>query len=137
MTAVRSRRETVAFRYPFRIASIKRLLPAGSYEVIADEELMEGSSVPSFRCVATRIMVPAPLRSPVVEMIPISSTDLSAARDTMRWRPASDVPVYIDKHRDMPSPDFQRMLAEIESKALRGRQLQLESELLATLRFVV
>ncbi|MCS3686692.1 hypothetical protein ABIF07_006287 [Bradyrhizobium elkanii] len=131
MTAVRSRSETVAFRYPFRIASIERLLPAGSYEVITDEELMEGSSVPSFRCVATRIMVLAPLRSPVVEMIPISSTDLSTARDTMRWPPASDVPVDIDKHRDMPSPNFQRTLAEIESKALRGQQLQLESELLA------
>jgi len=49
MTAVRSRRETLVFKYPFRIASIERLLPAGSYEVITDEELMEGSSMPSYR----------------------------------------------------------------------------------------
>ncbi|MCK1711000.1 MULTISPECIES: hypothetical protein [unclassified Bradyrhizobium] len=30
------------FSNPFRIASIERLLPAGSYEVITDDELMEG-----------------------------------------------------------------------------------------------
>lgn len=59
MTAVRSRCETVVFKYPFRIASIERLLPAGSYEVITDEELMEGSLIPSLRCVATRMIVPA------------------------------------------------------------------------------
>lgn len=84
MTAVRSRRETVVFKYPFRIASIEQLLPAGSYEVITDEELIEGPSMPHYRCVATRMMVPAPPRSSVVEMVAISSTDLSAARETMR-----------------------------------------------------
>jgi len=132
MTATRSRRETVVFKYPFRIASIDRLLPAGSYEVVTDDELMEGLSNPHFRCVATRMMVPAPPRSAVVEMVTISSTDLSEARETMRWRPESDAPVDIDKHRGMSSPktDVRRMLAEIESKALRGRQLQLEPELL-------
>ena len=131
MTAVRSRRETVVFKYPFRIASIERLLPAGSYEVITDEELMEGSSMPPYRSIATRMMVPAPPRNSVVEMVAISSTDLSAARETMRWRAENDVPVDIDKHRDVPSPDFLRMLAEIESKALRGQQPLLEPELLA------
>ncbi len=44
-------RETVIFKCPFRIASIDRLLPAGSCEVITDEELMEGSSMPLYRCV--------------------------------------------------------------------------------------
>jgi len=131
MTAVRSRRETLVFKYPFRIASIERLLPAGSYEVITDEELMEGSSMPPYRSIATRMMVPAPRRNSVVETVAISPTDLSAARETMRWRAECDVPVDIDKHRDMPSPDFRRMLAGIESKALRGREPQLESELLA------
>jgi hypothetical protein len=131
MTAVRSRRETVVFKYPFRIAGIERLLPAGSYEVITDEELIEGSPMPSYRNIATRMMVSAPPRSSDVEMVAISSTDLSAARETMRCRPESEAPVDIDKHRDMPSPDFRRMLAEIESKALRGQQPPLESELLA------
>lgn len=136
MTAVRSLCETVVFKYPFRIASIERLLPAGSYEVITDEELMEGSLIPSLRCVATRMIVPAPPRSPAVEMVAISSTELSIARETMRWCPENDVPVDIDKHRDMPSPSFRRMMVEIESKALRGQQPLRESELLCDSRAV-
>jgi hypothetical protein len=35
---IRSRRETVTFRNSFRAHGIDRLLPAGSYQVIADEE---------------------------------------------------------------------------------------------------
>src|SRR5882757_2402722 len=89
MTMTRSRRETVAFKHPFQIASVERLLPAGSYEVITDEELMEGLSFPHFRCVATMMMVPAPPPHSS-EMVTISSIDLSDARETIRWRPESD-----------------------------------------------
>jgi len=134
MAMTRSRRETVVFKHPFRIASVERLLPAGSYEVITDEESMEGLSFPSFRPVATMIMVPAPPpRSPSVEIVMISSIDLSDAREPMRWR---DAPVDLDKHRGRAAPntDIRRTLAEIErnAKVLRGRHLQLEPELLAT-----
>jgi hypothetical protein len=137
MTMTRSRRETVVFKRPFRIASVERLLPAGSYEVVTDEESMEGLSFPSFRPVATMIMVPAPApRSSSVEMVTISSIDLSDARKPMRWRPDSDAPVDLDKRRGRAAPntDFRRTLAEIErnAKVLRGRHLQLEPELLAT-----
>jgi hypothetical protein len=78
---MRSRRETLSFKHPFRIKGIDRLLSAGDYEVITDEELIEGLSFPSFRRVATMIMVPgAPPRSSSIEMISISSTDLSDAQ---------------------------------------------------------
>ena len=78
---MRSRRETVHFRHPFRIKGIDRELAAGAYEVVTDEEMIEGLSFPSFRRVATMIMVPAaaPHRSSI-EMISISSADLSEAR---------------------------------------------------------
>jgi hypothetical protein len=136
MTMTRSRRETVVFKHPFRIASIERLLPAGSYEVITDEESMEGLSFPSFRPVATMMMVPAPPPRSSVEMVTISSIDLSDSREPMRWRPDSDAPVDLDKHRRgaAPNTDIRRTLAEIERNAwvLRGRHLQLEAELLAT-----
>jgi hypothetical protein len=137
MTVTRSRRETVVFKHPFRIASVERLLPAGSYEVITDEESMEGLSFPSFRPVATMMMVPAPApRSSSVEMVTISSIDLAASREPMRWRPDSDAPVGLDKDRGRAAPntDIRRMLAEIErnAKVLRGRHLHLEPELLAT-----
>ena len=77
---IRSRRETVTFRHPFRIKGIDRLLTAGAYEVITDEEMIEGLSFASFRRIATMIMVPAAPRSSTMEMISISSIDLSDAQ---------------------------------------------------------
>jgi hypothetical protein len=78
---MRSRRETVTFKHAFRIKGIERQLPAGAYEVVTDEELIEGLSFPCFRRVATMIMVPAasPHRQSV-EMISISSVDLADAQ---------------------------------------------------------
>jgi hypothetical protein len=77
----RSRRETVTFRHPFRIKGIDRQLQAGAYEVVADEELIEGLSFPCFRRVATMIMVPgAPPQHQSIEMISISSVDLADAQ---------------------------------------------------------
>jgi hypothetical protein len=77
----RSRRETLTFKHPFRIKGIDRLLSPGAYEVITDEEMIEGLSFPSFRRVATMIMVPgASPRNSSIEMISISSIDLADAQ---------------------------------------------------------
>jgi hypothetical protein len=43
-TNTRSRRETITFKHPFRIKGIDRVLPPGAYEVITDEEMIEGLS---------------------------------------------------------------------------------------------
>jgi hypothetical protein len=77
----RTRRETIHFKHPLLIKGVDRILPSGAYEVITDEEMIEGLSFPSFRRVATMIMVPsaAPHHSSV-EMISISSVDLSNAQ---------------------------------------------------------
>ncbi len=81
MTATRSRRETIVFKHPFRMASIERLLPAGAYEIVTDEEMIEGLSFPVFRRVATMMMVPAEApNSSAVEMISIGSIELSDAQ---------------------------------------------------------
>ena len=77
----RSRRETVHFRHPFRIKGIDRQLPPGPYEVITDEEMIEGLSFPAFRRVATMIMVPAaPPHGSTMELISIGSIDLDDAQ---------------------------------------------------------
>jgi hypothetical protein len=77
----RSRRETVHFKHPFRIKGIERLLAPGAYEVITDEEMIEGLSFASFRRVATMIMVPgAAPHTSSTEMISIGSVDLSDAQ---------------------------------------------------------
>ena len=78
---IRSRKEIVTFKHPFQIRGIDRLLPAGSYEVITDEEMIEGLSFASFRRVATMMMVPAAAsRGSTMEMISIGSVDLSDAQ---------------------------------------------------------
>jgi hypothetical protein len=81
VSLTRSRRETVTFRHPFRIKGIERQLQAGAYEVVTDEELIEGLSFPCFRRVATMIMVPgAPPHHSSIEMLSISSVDLADAQ---------------------------------------------------------
>jgi hypothetical protein len=77
----RSRREVITFRHPFRIKGIDRVLPSGAYDVVTDEEMIEGLSFASFRRVATMIMVPAAApRGSTMEMISIGSVDLSDAQ---------------------------------------------------------
>jgi len=78
---IRSRREIVTFKHPFQIRGVDRLLPAGAYEVVTDEEMIEGLSFASFRRIATLIMVPAAAsRGSAMEMISIGSVDLADAQ---------------------------------------------------------
>jgi hypothetical protein len=78
----RSRRETIHFKHSFRIRGIDRELPAGAYEIITDEEMIEGLSFPCFRRMATMIMVPGAASHHSIEMISINSVDLSDAKRT-------------------------------------------------------
>ena len=77
---LRSRHETIIFKHPFQIRGIDRLLPAGAYEVVTDEEMIEGLSFASYRRVATMIMVPALAPRGSMEMISIGSIDLADAQ---------------------------------------------------------
>lgn len=75
----RSRREIVTFRHPFAIKGIDRRLPAGDYEIITDEEMIEGLSFASFRRTGTMIMAPA-ARGTSMEMLSIDAQELSDAQ---------------------------------------------------------
>lgn len=78
---IRSRREVVTFKHPFRIRGIDRLLPKGAYEVVTDEETIDGLSFAVYRRVATMIMVPVEgSRGAAVEMVSIGSVDLADAQ---------------------------------------------------------
>ena len=78
---MRTTRKTVTFRSPFSLESVCRILPAGSYEVVTDEELIEGLSFPVYRRVATMIFVPGQSRQASVEMLSLDPHDLAAAMD--------------------------------------------------------
>lgn len=77
---IRSRRETVTFRHPFRMRGIDRLFPAGVYEVVTDEETIEGLTFAAYRRIATTITVPAEGAGGTMEMLSIGSVDLANAQ---------------------------------------------------------
>lgn len=77
----RSRREMVTFLRAAKIKGFERMLAAGSYEIITDEELIEGLSFSSYRRVATMIMVPgAPPHHHSMDMLAIGSVDVADAQ---------------------------------------------------------
>jgi hypothetical protein len=77
---MRSHSKSVVFSHPFELKGVDRILPAGDYRVVTDEELIEELSFPVYRRVATMIFVPAQSRSSV-EMVTIDPRDLQAAQD--------------------------------------------------------
>ncbi|WP_264210711.1 hypothetical protein [Leisingera thetidis] len=53
----RSSRLMVTFSHPFSLAGYADELPAGEYEVIVEEELIQGLSFEAYRTTATYLMV--------------------------------------------------------------------------------
>ena len=77
---IRTIRKTITFLKPFFLKGVDRLLPPGHYQVMSDEELIEGLSFPAYHRVSTAIFVPAPSGS-AIEMVTIDPLDLQAAQD--------------------------------------------------------
>jgi hypothetical protein len=74
----RTTNKTVTFARPFLLKGIDRILGAGDYRIVTDEELIEGLSFPAYRRISTMIFVPAQNASSV-EMVAIDPQELSAA----------------------------------------------------------
>ena len=77
---MRTHRNTVVFGRPFRLKGVGRVLPAGSYKVVTDEELIEGLSFPVWHRLSTAIIIPAEQASSI-EMVAVDPRDLQAAQD--------------------------------------------------------
>ena len=75
---MRTHRNTVVFGRPFRLKGIGRVLPPGSYQVVTDEELIEGLSFPVWHRVSTAIIIPAEQASSI-EIVAVDPRDLQAA----------------------------------------------------------
>jgi hypothetical protein len=79
---VRTSSKTVTFAHPFLLKGVDRILAAGDYQVVTDEELIEELSFPVYRRMATMIFVPAKSGSAsTVEMVTIDPQDLQAAQE--------------------------------------------------------
>ncbi|WP_461626707.1 hypothetical protein [Bradyrhizobium sp. 25ACV] len=77
---IRSRRATIASRHPFRIHGIERMLPAGVYPVITDEEKIDSDTVSAWRRVGTSIIVPVEGVLGSVEMLSIRGRPCGGGR---------------------------------------------------------
>ncbi len=77
---VRTSSKTVTFAHPFLLKGVDRILAAGDYRIVTDEELIEELSFPVYRRVATMIFVPAESGG-AVEMVTIDPRDLQAAQE--------------------------------------------------------
>ena len=88
--SIRTTRKIVKFSNPFTMEGVGRVLPAGNYEVVTDEELIEGLSFPVYRRVATMMLAPTQT-SHSIEMLTIDPRDLAAAveRDTLAIKAVS------------------------------------------------
>jgi len=86
MTETRTKRRTLTFQHPFALKGVDRRLPPGDYEVMTDEELIEGLSFPVYRRVATLIFLPVESHGSAIEMVAIDPADLDEAqvRDGVR-----------------------------------------------------
>lgn len=64
------------------LKGVDRILPAGNYRTMTDEDLIEELSLPTYRRVSTMIFVPADTHhSSSIEMVAIDPQDLQAAQD--------------------------------------------------------
>jgi hypothetical protein len=76
----RTKRVTLTFKHSFSLKGVDRRLPAGQYEVVSDEELIEELSFPVYRRVSTLIFLP-PHGSSSIEMVNVDPADLAAAQE--------------------------------------------------------
>lgn len=77
---VRTRREWLTFAASFKLVGVDHPMPAGAYQIITDEELIEGLNFPVFRRVRTWIMARASASGPE-EMVAIDPTELARTHE--------------------------------------------------------
>ncbi|MFC3058528.1 hypothetical protein [Paenirhodobacter populi] len=76
----RSSRKQVTFSHAFTLSGYSDVLPAGKYDVLVEEELLQGLSFEAYRRTSTCMMVGGKGKEAGrVEMRPVTEEDLEAA----------------------------------------------------------
>ena len=76
----RTHREDMVFRQPFLLKGWSEPLPAGTYAVETEEELIEGLSFPAYRRVSTTITRQAARARALVQAIAVDPREVAVAR---------------------------------------------------------
>ena len=105
---IRTTRKTVTFIAPLQLPEFAEPLPAGSYVVETDEEMLEGNGHTAYHRVATMLRIE---KRPVVEHHPIDPAHLVAAlqRDQAAARSTA-----------RPSPTVARHVQQLSDVQTRG-----------------
>lgn len=76
----RTKRTTVRFERPFTLAGVSGDLPAGSYDIDTDEELLDSLSFAAYRRTLTQIHLRnLPGHPGITRIVPIDPADLDRA----------------------------------------------------------
>jgi len=76
--ALRTTRSSITFKAPFRLSGLDEMLPAGSYDIDTEDEIIEGNE----RTVYVRVATLLYLRTTgIVRIVTIDPKELQAASD--------------------------------------------------------
>jgi hypothetical protein len=78
--AIRTTETTVTFRHPFTLTSLDRPQPAGTYQLVTDEEEILGLSFLAFQRTATMLHIPPiSISGSPTQVFHVNSAELAAA----------------------------------------------------------
>ena len=83
---LRTNTSIVTFVYPFVLSGYSNELPAGAYEIIAEDELLTNLSFEAFRRTATHIRVEGADGTGRTELRPVDQHDLDLALSQDQFR---------------------------------------------------
>lgn len=78
---MRTRETTVTFRHPFKLSTIDRSQPAGTYRVVIDEEDIPDITFLAYRRSATMLHTPAIAAAGSIQVFTVNSDELAKALD--------------------------------------------------------
>jgi hypothetical protein len=76
---VRTTSKTVTFRNPFSLTGTDEVQPAGIYTVETDEELLQPSSLPAYRRIATLLRLERNMGTVLTQIVETNPVELAAA----------------------------------------------------------
>jgi hypothetical protein len=76
---VRTTSRTVTFVHPFNLSGTDEVQPAGTYTVETDEELLEASSIPAYRRIATLLRLERTTGTVLTQIVETNPVELEGA----------------------------------------------------------
>ena len=111
---IRTSEKKVNFTRPFTLKSVDGVLPAGTFTVETDEELLESMWSPAYRRIQTLLHVPGnPGQAVITRVLTIDPKELDTA--LMRDRALQEAPVgQQDTHQETPKTEKKQCREEAD-----------------------